>query len=232
MNDYVFDRRKTLYTLTGLMLGRAPFAKGSPMDFRSIVLAGDSIIDNNAYVNGPGVVEQFRMSMPKSWMATKIAVDGDCIQHVRDRLENIPDHATDLILSVGGNDALGYAHLVQQLEKPADIQKLLLTPLARFRSEYSDLLDRLTDLELNLRVMTIYTQIPFPEDTWRQYVPVALSGFNQVIVEEAVKRNVAVLRIDQVCNEEADYSAVSPIEPSVQGGQKIVDLILSSLQSA
>ena len=42
-------------------------------------------------------------------------------------------------------------------------------------------------------------------------------------------RAVPVLRLDLACVEAGDYSALSPIEPSAQGGQKIVDLIVAAL---
>jgi hypothetical protein len=44
-----------------------------------IVLLGDSIFDNAAYVPGePPVIEQLRAHLPKNWQATLLAVDGVC----------------------------------------------------------------------------------------------------------------------------------------------------------
>jgi hypothetical protein len=42
-----------------------------------IVLLGDSIFDNGAYVSGgPDVVAQLRSRLPQGWEATLLAVDG------------------------------------------------------------------------------------------------------------------------------------------------------------
>jgi hypothetical protein len=46
----------------------------------------------------------------------------------------------------------------------------------------------------------------------------ALALFNEVILEEACKRKLAVIDLRTICNEKEDYSEVSPIEPSHQGG--------------
>ena len=76
------------------------------MNSRRLVLAGDSIFDNDGYVYGAaGVIEQLRKTLPAHCSATKIAVDGDCIRHVDRQLSGLPTNATDLIVSVGGNDA-------------------------------------------------------------------------------------------------------------------------------
>ena len=42
-----------------------------------IVLLGDSVIDNKAYVGeGPDVAEQLRKLSPKKWGVTRLALDG------------------------------------------------------------------------------------------------------------------------------------------------------------
>jgi len=35
-----------------------------------ILLVGDSIFDNKAYVNGPDVINQLRAKLPEGWKAT------------------------------------------------------------------------------------------------------------------------------------------------------------------
>lgn len=196
-----------------------------------IVLAGDSIFDNDSYVLGePGVIEQLRKSIPTGWSATKVAVDGDCIKHVAHQVEAFPTHATDLIVSVGGNDARKYSGLLSQLRGPMDLERVLKGPIAAFGAEYASMLDELLTLPANLHVCTIYSAIPFEDPLWRQMAPLAIGGFNTVITSEADKRGIPVLRIDQVCIEPDDFSPVSPIEPSCKGGQKIVDLIVTRLR--
>jgi len=198
---------------------------------KNIALAGDSIFDNDGYVpNGPGVIEQLRTSMPKDWSAVKIAVDGDCIRHVYSRVENFPSYITDLVLSIGGNDALGYSSILNGAKSLNDIPSLVATPAAEFRANYQTLLDHLLSLKTKLHVCTIYTAVPFENLLWRQFVPPALNIFNAIIKEEAISRNIGVIEIDKICTEEEDYSKISPIEPSAIGGQKIVNAIIDHLK--
>ena len=85
------------------------------MQDKHLVLAGDSIFDNDSYVLGEaGVIEQLRSSIPKTWSASKVAVDGDCIHHVKGQIAGLPTHTTDLIVSVGGNDALSHSSLLSK----------------------------------------------------------------------------------------------------------------------
>ncbi len=199
---------------------------------KHITLAGDSIFDNDGYVpNEPGVITQLRTSIPKDWSATKIAVDGDCIRHVYSRVTDFPDYITDLVLSIGGNDALGYSSALNNAKSPNDIPSLVAKPAAEFRANYKALLSHLSTLNCTLHVCTIYTAVPFEDPLWRQYVPLALGLFNTIIKEEAKALGVGVIEIDKVCVDDADYSKASPIEPSAIGGQKIVDEIIQHLQN-
>jgi hypothetical protein len=49
----------------------------------------------------------------------------------------------------------------------------------------------------------------------------ALSLFNDVITTEGITRGIPIVDLRRVCVEAADYSPISPIEPSCQGGEKI-----------
>lgn len=197
----------------------------------NVVLAGDSIFDNDAYVMGePGVIEQLRRSMPKEWSAFKVAVDGDCIRDVGRQVTDLPTHATHLIVSVGGNDLIGYAHLLGAVRAPAEIAHVLAGPKAAFAAQYSAMLDQLQALPVHLSVCTIYTAIPFSEPELRAYGGRAINVFNELIGEQASLRAIPVLRLDEICVEADDFAAVSPIEPSAKGGRKIVDAIIAHLR--
>ena len=101
-----------------------------------VVLAGDSIFDNDVYVPGePGVLSQLKQSLPAGWVASKVAVDGDVIADVRRQVKNLPPGVTDLIVSVGGNDALGHAHLLEGVRAPEHLSQIMQGPLAGFRAE-------------------------------------------------------------------------------------------------
>ena len=199
---------------------------------KHIVLAGDSIFDNDGYVLGePGVVEQLRKSIPASWSAYKIAVDGDCIHHVNNQLKGLPTNCTDLVVSVGGNDARQHSNLLSRVNTPSDLLTIMSGPVLAFRAAYSEMLDTISQLNVRLHVCTIYTAVPFDDPVLRRYAPMAIEAFNTIIVEEAALREIPVFRLEEVCTEQGDFAATSPIEPSSQGGQKIVDHIVAVLDS-
>jgi hypothetical protein len=52
-----------------------------------------------------------------------------------------------------------------------------------------------------------------------------LAGFNEIILREAFLAGLPVIDLRLVCDRPSDYSHVSPIEPSVVGGAKIVRVI-------
>jgi hypothetical protein len=52
-----------------------------------VVLLGDSIFDNAAYVpERPAVIEQLRHALPKAWKATLLAIDGHVAVDVEGQL--------------------------------------------------------------------------------------------------------------------------------------------------
>ena len=98
-----------------------------------IVLLGDSIFDNAAYVRPgePDVVRQLRARLPAGARATLAAGDGATAADVRRQLERLPADATHLI--VGGNDALGD---IGVLDEPAHSIADALTRLADIGDDF------------------------------------------------------------------------------------------------
>jgi hypothetical protein len=81
---------------------------GNDVAVAHVILLGDSIFDNATYaVGAPDVVRQVRQRLPQGSKATLAAVDGGKIGDVRRQLRRVPSDATHLVLSVGGNNALG-----------------------------------------------------------------------------------------------------------------------------
>src|SRR5687768_10210068 len=85
-----------------------------------VVLLGDSIFDNASYVpGGPAVIDQLREGLPSDWRASMLAVDGAVTQGVASQLRRLPADATHLFVSVGGNDALRYGGMLDEIHRPA-----------------------------------------------------------------------------------------------------------------
>ncbi len=194
-----------------------------------VVLLGDSIFDNAAYTGGaPDVVRQLRRRLPQGSKATLGAVDGGRIGDVRGQLRLLPADATHLVLSVGGNDALGH---IDFLGAPAGSTAEALLGLAEiaagFERGYHAMLGAVLARGLPTAICTIYYP-RFPDATLQTIAVTALSVFNDCIVRAALVHRLPLLDLRFVCTEEGDYA--DPIEPSARGGEKISRAIAEMLQ--
>ena len=115
-------------------IGDAMLALRTAMTTNNIVLLGDSVFDNAAYVgSGPDVITQLRSILPGGWSATLAAVDGSVTGDVIKQIRGIPRTATHLIVSAGGNDALSQAGVLQE---PVRSVAEALEELAELRHEF------------------------------------------------------------------------------------------------
>jgi hypothetical protein len=72
-----------------------------------IALLGDSVFDNRAYTSGaPDVATHLRALLPDRWIASLIAVDGSTAADLETQLPEVPTDATNIVISIGGNDAI------------------------------------------------------------------------------------------------------------------------------
>ncbi|WP_152053258.1 SGNH/GDSL hydrolase family protein [Tautonia marina] len=189
-----------------------------------VVLLGDSIFDNAAYVpGGPSVLDHLRKHLLPSWRATLLAVDGSVTEDVARQLKELPRDATHLVVSTGGNDALGARSWI--LHEPAESVAGVLTALdgirEAFQATYRTMLDQLRSFHRPVAVCTIYDAIPGLSPAERA----GLALFNETILREASRAIVSVIDLRLACNDPDDFSPLSPIEPSAFGGSKIARLI-------
>ena len=184
-----------------------------------IILLGDSIFDNGVYVPGqPDVVKQLRAALPQGWKASLLAVDGAVTRGVASQLTRIPADATHLVVSVGGNDALGESHI---LGAPARMVGEALMMLAeaqqRFAGNYAYMLEGVLGRRLPTALCTIYdTPTSAPN---HRIIKTALALFNDVITRAAFGNALPLIDFRLICSEDEDYA--NPIEPSAKGGAKI-----------
>jgi GDSL-like Lipase/Acylhydrolase family len=193
-----------------------------------LVLLGDSIFDNAAYVPGrsPAVIDQLRDRLPEGWSATLLARDGSITDDVYRQLAALPPGATHLVLSAGGNDALSAVGTLEKSVKTVGHGlRLLAAVLERFESGYRRLLATIGVRRLNTGVCTIYNpSIADPDD--RCEIVTALGLFNDCIIRIAREFRLPVLELRAICTEDADF--VAQIEPSRHGGAKIAEAICRS----
>jgi hypothetical protein len=204
------------------------FASNKLPDSGHVVLLGDSIFDNAAYVDGgPDVISQLREELP-GWKCSLLAVDGDVITGVARQLGGLPSDATHLVVSVGGNDALGYAPLLQ--EHPASVAEALLLLGAardRFDADYRAMLPAVLAQDLPAAVCTIYDTPPSEPN--QKVIKAALSLFNDAITRAAFSAGAPLIDLRLICSEDEDYA--NPIEPSSRGGRKIAQAIATLVRT-
>lgn len=189
------------------------------MNSGHVVLLGDSIFDNAAYVpGGMPVIGQLRQALPRDWNATLLAIDGHVTSDVSGQAKKIPADATHLVVSVGGNDALGESIILAEVAHTVGDALILLSHVRdAFATAYRSMLRAVLAYGKPTAVCTIYDSVP----GLGAAESVALACFNDVILREGFLSGLPVIDLRHVCNCSEDYSMVSPIEPSVAGGAKI-----------
>jgi GDSL-like lipase/acylhydrolase family protein len=205
--------------------GPVPPKTARPSGAGHIVLLGDSVFDNKAYVGDePDVSAHLRAHLPAQWRTTLAAVDGAVASNVGRQLAQVPMDATHLVISVGGNDALqhesvlgaGARNVGEGLARLADVRE-------HFQRDYEAMLGSVLARDLPTAVCTIYD--PRFADPVRQKLGLAgLTLFNDVITRAAFAQGLPLLDLRLVCDEAADFA--NPIEPSGQGGRKIAGTIM------
>ena len=186
---------------------------------KHVVLLGDSIFDNAVYVPGkPAVIEQLRSKLLPNWKATLLAVDGDVTEDVLKQTANLPEDTSHLVISCGGNDALGYSGILNEpANSVADVLQRFTSVRKEFRNNYKSMLAHVMSFKKSTAVCTIYDSIPGLESI----ATTALAIFNEVILREAFETKIPIIDLRLTFTDSADYSEISSIEPSAIGGEKI-----------
>src|SRR3954470_3567581 len=217
-------REVVIAAAVGLMLPMG--SAHSTRQMKHIALLGDSVFDNGAYVgHGPDVVSQLRQRLPAEWRATPAAVDGGVIRDIPRQVERVPDDATHLVISVGGNDALGFSAVLGAPSRSvADSLEQLAAIRGEFARNYGRMIETVRQRGLPAAVCTIYDP-RYPDADQRRVGATALCVINDAIIPEAAAAGVPIIDLRLVCNEDDDFA--NPIEPSSQGGWKIAGAIVS-----
>jgi len=194
-----------------------------------VVLLGDSIFDNASYVPGkPPVIEQLKHHLGNSRKATLLAIDGNVTADVQYQMQDLPNDASHLIISCGGNDALQYSSILYEpANSVSEALSLLTNARLEFQTLYHQMLGHILKFNKPTAVCTIYDSIPDLEPI----AVTALSIFNDVIIREAISVGLPIIDLRLTCTDARDYSELSPIEPSAIGGLKITKAICQLLNN-
>jgi len=219
------DRRSLIAGMALLATAKAwPARAEGSAAMKNVVLLGDSIFDNKSYVGaGPDVVDQLKGDLPSGWTATLVARDGSTTFDIKSQLNAMPQDATHLVVSVGGNNALGEKAMIEEsAHSVAEVLDKLAKIKAEFAKSYGAMLDGVLARKLPAAVCTIY-EARYQDPTTRRIAGAGLTVFNDVIMREAFARGVPVIDLRLVFDEDSDYA--NDIEPSVKGGAKIARVI-------
>lgn len=192
-----------------------------------IVLLGDSIFDNASYTRGePDVVGHLRGMLPEGCSASLLAVDGSTTADIGDQLASLPKDVSRAVISVGGNDALLNADILNlPVASTRDALHLFGDRVGKFEQSYRAAILAVTRRVARVTVCTIYNgNLPANEAPSAR---VALMTFNDAILRVAFELGLDVIDLRLVCSEPADYA--NPIEPSGSGGRKIARAIVDAL---
>jgi len=192
-----------------------------------VALLGDSIFDNGVYVpGGPAFVDQLRAVLPEEWAVSLLAVDGHVTANVEAQLAKLPEDATHLVVSCGGNDALWHMPVLSEgAQSVAQVLDRFYQIRSEFRQKYRRMLEKVVATKRDVTICTIYDCVPDLEPR----AHAALAMFNEVILREAISARVNIIDLRLVCPERSDYSELSPIEPSRMGGEKIAAVLRNLL---
>lgn len=192
---------------------------------KHVVLLGDSIFDNKRFVgDGPDVIKGLSGALPSG---TLNAVDGSTTVDIKGQLKLLPDDATHLVVSVGGNDALQNKSLIEEnAQSVAEVLDKLGKIRAAFQAHYRAMLDGVLARKLPTAVCSIYGPRYLNPDT-RNVASTGLSVFNDTITSEAFARGVPLIDLRLIFNDDPDYA--NDVEPSTKGGAKIARVITTLL---
>jgi hypothetical protein len=188
-----------------------------------LVLLGDSIFDNARYVPGePDVAAQVRTALPPGWQVTLLAGDGSVAGQVPSQLRRLPEDATHLVISAGGNDGLLAVDVLRR-GVGSVAEGLLALAAARdtFGDSYRPMLSAALATGLPVAVCTIYDTPGWAQE--QRVIKAALSFFNDVITRAAFASGATLIDLRLICDADEDYA--NPIEPSAKGGAKIASAI-------
>ena len=194
---------------------------------RHLVLLGDSIFDNGAYIE-PGQADvgaHLKRKCPSGWRLDMRAVDGAVADDIVGQLSSPVSKPCTFVLSVGGNDALMHLNMVTEASDLLSFYEIK----EAFRDRYTQALDLILYHCQPLIVCTIYNP-QFYDRGLQKLAAVGLSFFNDVITEEALRRQLPIIDLREICSEPEAFA--NDIEPSEVGGDLIAKAILSKITPA
>jgi lysophospholipase L1-like esterase len=186
-----------------------------------IILLGDSILKNNYYVGYDKSVEELLRFKSNDVKIINLAVNDSKIYDIYSQVNKIPiefnNSKTSIFISVGGNDILDkYVERKNQNLKDVSF-------LNTFLGSYKNLIKSLKKKMYNCKIILL--DVYYPTST--PYLPYKdlIKTWNKQIYEYAKENKIDILKISEIVTKSNDF--IFDIEPSENGGEKIVEAILN-----
>ena len=222
---------------------------------KKIILLGDSIIDNKSYVlsNELDVTEHLKrlFSEDPNISIENHAVDGDTMYDLeRNHLDsNLLSNATDIVVSIGGNDLLYNISFLQTTSKLSKVmgkgamigkwgvkelnpsrnkvfEETYFEIIKPFKKQYETIVANLSNHRANLLLCTVYEG---DLEGSVMYDDIAISSramlslFNDSVYKTHNMFKTEILELRHIFTSSEDYA--NPIEPSHIGGEKLAKAI-------
>lgn len=179
---------------------------------KNVVLIGDSILNNSAYVSqDESVPDLLSKKLLGNATVYNFAKDGATISDCYAQLDKIPfDSNATIFVSCGGNNILNSRNLNLNLN------------VTNLFAEYSQLLKSIKVRSPNASLYALNLYVP-AGGHYKSYKPV-IDQWNNLLDNNASVLGYSVLNINNLLVLEEDF--VYGVEPSFKGGNKLVSELL------
>ena len=188
---------------------------GTNSKSKNIVLIGDSILNNSAYVSADQSVPDLVSKTMHENTIYNFAKDGSTINDCYAQLDKISlqldNSKTSIFLSCGGNNILNSRHKIDD--------KVISDLFTKYSELISSIKTRVPNA--SLYVLNLY----YPTDGHYSSYRKSIEQWNKLLQNDA--SSVKVIDLSSLLVLEEDF--VYGIEPSFKGGQKIVEAISNSV---
>ena len=179
---------------------------------KTIILLGDSVFNNNSYVEkGKAVNEILNKKADENTIIISLAINDSTINNIYQQLENVNidlnNKLTTVFLSVGGND----------------IMNLHKRNLDDTFEKYNTLIRAITTKLPNIKLVLL--NVYYPPNVSKYDSIIDKWNTNLELEYKANNKNIYILNLANLLKESSDF--VFDIEPSITGGEKIANKILT-----
>ena len=179
---------------------------------KTIILLGDSVFNNNSYVEkGKAVNEILNKKADENTIIISLARNDSTINNIYQQLENVNidlnNKLTTVFLSVGGND----------------IMNLHKRNLDDTFEKYNTLIHAITTKLPNIKLVLL--NVYYPPNVSKYDSIIDKWNTNLELEYKANNKNIYILNLANLLKESSDF--VFDIEPSITGGEKIANKILT-----